>query len=129
MASLWEVPIIYVLELNHLAQSTEIKKITAGSIEERFKAFGIETFTLKSTHVGELIEFGTKIINSVRKDSRPRAVIVEADRLCAHSKSDDNRKKEEINFALDPINILKNNIKNYKVLELEAKNFIQELTL
>ena len=96
MASLWELPIIYVLELNHIAQSTNIHKILAGSIQDKFQAFGIETNYIKSTDVIELIEIGTKTINNVKKNCRPMAVIVEADRLCAHSKGDDDRSENEV---------------------------------
>ena len=87
----------------------------------------IETNYIKSTDVFELIELGTKTINKIKKNSRPMAVVVEADRLCAHSKGDDNRKKEEINFALDPIFILENKIKNFEHLRQKAQNFITEL--
>ena len=56
MASLWGLPIIYVLELNQMVQSTDLQKITAGSIQDRFKAFGIKTKYITSTNVFELIE-------------------------------------------------------------------------
>ena len=127
MASLWELPIIYVLELNHIAQSTNIHKILAGSIQDKFQAFGIETKYIKSTDVIELIELGTESINNVKKNCRPMAVVVEADRLCAHSKGDDDRQKEEINFDLDPINVLTNKIINLEELKQEAQSFITEL--
>jgi len=127
MASLWELPIIYVLESNLMAQSTDIKKITAGSIQHRFEAFGIETNYIKSTDVFELIELGTKTINNVKKNCKPLAVIIEADRLCAHSKGDDTRNKEQINFSLDPVIVLNNNINNFENIKQEAQEFIKQL--
>ena len=127
MASLWGLPVIYVLELNRLAQSTDIRKITAGSIQDRFKAFGIKTNYIKSTDVFELIEIGTKTIKNVKGNFRPMAVIVEAERLCAHSKGDDDRKKEEINYALDPVILLESKIKNIEDIKQEAQSFVTDL--
>ena len=47
MASLWKAPILYVLENNHIAQTTPIDKAMAGDIDTRFKAFGIPTHQLE----------------------------------------------------------------------------------
>ncbi len=127
MASLWKLPIIYVLELNHLAQSTNIEDITAGSIEDRFKAFGIDTKYLKTTDVFELINESDSIIKKVRLEGKPFAVIVETERLCAHSKGDDDRTKNEINSNMDPILTLENKIDNLEQLKDEANDFIKRL--
>lgn len=128
MASLWNLPIIYVLELNKVAQSTALEKITAGSIQNRFKAFGIKTKHIATTDVFELNELGEELINDVRGNSKPVAIIVEADRLCAHSNGDDNRNKDKIRFDLDPILILKNKLTNYDKIKKQAQEFITELT-
>ena len=127
MTSLWGLPIIYVLELNQIAQSTDLQKITAGSIQDRFKAFGIETKYISSTNVFELIEWGGGIIKDVKENCKPMAVVVEADRLCAHSKGDDDRPKEKIRFDLDPVLILKNKLNNFDSLHKEAHGFITKL--
>jgi len=127
MASLWGLPIIYVVELNQIAQSTDLQKITAGSIQDRFKAFGIETKYISSTNVFELIELAVGIIKDVKENCKPMAVIVEADRLCAHSKGDDDRPKEKIRFDLDPVLILKNKLNNFDSLHKEAHGFIIKL--
>lgn len=127
MASLWELPIIYVLELNHLAQSTKIKDITAGSIEDRFRAFGIETKYLKTADVFELITEGDSIIKKVRSEGKPFAVIVETERLCAHSKGDDDRNKDEINSSKDPVLIVEKKFDGFDKIKREASNFIKEL--
>jgi len=42
-ASLWGAPILYVLENNHIAQTTPTRLALAGTIPARFAAFGIPT--------------------------------------------------------------------------------------
>ena len=116
-----------MVELNQIAQSTDLQKITAGSIQDRFKAFGIETKYISSTNVFELIELAVGIIKDVKENCKPMAVIVEADRLCAHSKGDDDRPKEKIRFDLDPVLILKNKLNNFDSLHKEAHGFIIKL--
>ena len=51
MASLWKVPILYVLENNHIAQTTAIDLAVAGNIAARFDAFGIPSTQLSSSDV------------------------------------------------------------------------------
>ena len=51
MASLWKAPILYVLENNHIAQTTNIDLAVAGSIEARFNAFGIPSTQLNTSDV------------------------------------------------------------------------------
>ena len=41
LAALWELPVLYVVENNHIAQTTPIELALAGSLSGRFAAFGI----------------------------------------------------------------------------------------
>src|SRR4030043_1286461 len=46
MAALWNAPILFVLENNKIAQTTEIELSFSGDIASRFKAFGIPSYQL-----------------------------------------------------------------------------------
>ena len=46
IASLWKLPVLFVVENNHYAQSTPVELELAGSIPARAAAFGIETAEL-----------------------------------------------------------------------------------
>ena len=51
MASLWQLPVLFVVENNHYAQSTPVELELAGSIAARGAAFGVETAELDTTDV------------------------------------------------------------------------------
>ena len=125
MSSLYSLPILFVLEQNNISQSTPIEKITSGSFQKRFESFGIETKKIKSSNIYDLIKYSTSLIKKVRKKSRPYCAIVEADRLCAHSKGDDFR--NNLKSLNDPVKFLQRYNKNFDVLNSNAKNLIKNL--
>lgn len=125
MASLYNLPILFVVEQNNIAQSSDIKLITAGSFQKRFDAFNIKAKKIKSSNIFSLIKIANKLVQEVKYKSRPLAIIVESERLCAHSKGDDYRKKINNNF--DPINVLSIKKKERKKITENSKNFIENL--
>src|SRR6516164_4765319 len=54
LASLWKLPLVVVLEDNEWAQSTPVGANLAGSMSDRFAAFGIPVFEIDSTDVEEI---------------------------------------------------------------------------
>ena len=56
IASLWKLPVLFVVENNHYAQSTPVELELAGSIAARGAAFGVETDELDTTDVEEIHE-------------------------------------------------------------------------
>lgn len=96
LASLWQVPILYVLENNHIAQTTPIELALAGSITGRFAAFNILAIELDSSDVIEIHAQAGELISQVRKFCAPRALILHTCRFGPHSKGDDTRPKAEL---------------------------------
>lgn len=106
--SLWGLPILIVLENNHIAQTTPVEWAVAGDIEQRFKAFGLPTSLIDSSDVLEILPLAQKLIQEVRSERVPRVLIIETARLGTHSKGDDTRSPREIEILWqerDPIAI------------------------
>lgn len=96
MISLWQLPILIVLENNHIAQTTPDSLAIAGSIPKRFEAFDIPTVELDSSDVLEILPLAGDLVEQVRSTGTPRALIITTARLGAHSKGDDTRSSSEL---------------------------------
>lgn len=96
MISLWQLPLLIVLEHNHIAQTTPSQLVIAGGIPQRFEAFGIPTTHLDTSDILEISSLAQELIHSIRSTRAPRALIIETARLGSHSKGDDTRPSEEL---------------------------------
>ena len=96
MASLWNVPLLFVLEHNGQAQSTPTRYEHVGSFEDRVRSFDIEVETLNADEVMVVLGAATRAVKQVRRRNRPLFLILHTHRLCAHSKGDDHRPEEEL---------------------------------
>ncbi len=105
LATLWDLPLLVVVEDNGWSQSTPSHVNLAGSIRGRFEAFGMAVQELDSTDVVDISEIAARAVSHVREERRPCALILHTYRLCHHSKNDDNRPREEVEarWALDPL--------------------------
>jgi TPP-dependent pyruvate/acetoin dehydrogenase alpha subunit len=96
MAALWEAPILYVLENNHIAQTTPPELAVAGDILARFAAFGIPAHRMDSSDVLEILPVAAELMAEVRRHQAPRVLVIDTCRFGPHSKGDDTRPAEEI---------------------------------
>jgi TPP-dependent pyruvate/acetoin dehydrogenase alpha subunit len=96
LASLWQVPILFVLENNRIAQTTPIDQAVAGSLAERFTAFGLSVDELDTSDVCEIAPVAEHKIRQVRALKKPEALIINTCRFGPHSKGDDTRAPELI---------------------------------
>jgi len=97
IASIWNLPVIYVLENNKVAQSTDSKQTLAGSVKKRIEGFGLKYLKTNVWSIEHMLEVFEDATNHARKNQKPVFIEVEAYRLMSHSKGDDNRNPEEIN--------------------------------
>jgi len=108
LASLWKVPILFVGENNHIAQTTPVGLSIAGDIKTRFNAFDIPVNELDSSDVVEILARVNKTMTEVRKNLAPQAIILNTCRFAPHSKGDDTRSITEISqmrSERDPVRI------------------------
>jgi TPP-dependent pyruvate/acetoin dehydrogenase alpha subunit len=96
LASLWQAPILFVLENNRIAQTTPIEQAVAGSISGRFAAFGLPVNELESSDVLEIRAAAEDAFRAIRTEGRPQALLLHTWRFGPHSKGDDTRPEAEI---------------------------------
>ncbi len=99
IASLWQIPVLFVVENNRYAQTTPIALGVAGSISARFTAFDIKHWERDTTDVLEIHAAAEEALGYVRRQTRPAALILHTYRFSAHSKGDDIRDRAEIEQA------------------------------
>lgn len=122
MASLWSVPILFVLENNKIAQTTPVWMNLAGDIPQRFSAFGIPSNELDTSDVLIILALARDVITEVRQSRTPRALILNTCRFGPHSKGDDPRPKEEINnlrMTRDPLTIHAKRLQSQEIKAIE----------
>ena len=107
IASLWQLPVLFVVENNHYAQSTPVELELAGSIAARGAAFGIETDELDTTDVevisktalanlNAINEAAGRAVSRIQETGAPFFLVLNTYRFSPHSKSDDQRDPAEI---------------------------------
>ncbi len=124
MASVLNLPAIFVCEDNGFAESTSSSYAVAGSLVERAKAFGLDSYEVDGTNFFEVYDTFKEIIENVRSGKGPGFLHVKTNRVYGHFEGDaQTYKTKEENEAIrnnkDPIKIFKK-----KVIEsglLEAK--------
>jgi TPP-dependent pyruvate/acetoin dehydrogenase alpha subunit len=107
IASLWQLPILLVLENNFYAQSTPSHLQVAGRIVDRASAFGVDSTELDTTDAAEIHEVAGEIVSAIRARRRPHFLVLNTYRFSPHSKGDDFRDPDEIARARerDPLTV------------------------
>ncbi len=95
LASVWHVPLLFVVENNGIAQTTYTKETIGGDIEARGAAFGLTTWRL-SDDEPDFCRRVAAIVDQVRNRQRPGFLVIDTRRLGPHSKGDDLRPTEEM---------------------------------
>jgi TPP-dependent pyruvate/acetoin dehydrogenase alpha subunit len=96
LASLWNLPLLFVVEANGFAQSTPTARQLAGSFTQRAEAFGVRAMEGNGNDLAAVMALARDAVATVRKDSRPAWLVLHTYRLGPHSKGDDNRSAAEL---------------------------------
>jgi TPP-dependent pyruvate/acetoin dehydrogenase alpha subunit len=124
MASLWGVPILFVVENNHIAQTTPDKAAIAGSLPNRFKAFNIPSQEIDTSDVQQIRKISISILEEIRTNNSPQALIISTCRFGPHSKGDDTRDEsviDQLKKERDPIQIQANRLNPDQKEKIEQK--------
>jgi 2-oxoisovalerate dehydrogenase E1 component len=98
LASLWKLPVIYVIENNKYAMSVPIERATANlNLADRACAYGIEGEVVDGMDVLAVREAVTRAVNRARQGAGPSLIECQAYRWYGHSRSDPRkyRSREE----------------------------------
>ena len=137
LASLWKLPVLYIIENNLYGMGTSIDKSSAGDdLYKRAIPFGIPGSIVDGMNVFKIIEAADKAGKYVRSGKGPYILEVQTYRYRGHSMSDpaQYRTKEELESykSKDPIQIvydkiIKKKIASAKELENINKKIINEI--
>ncbi|MEO6024740.1 MAG: thiamine pyrophosphate-dependent enzyme [Burkholderiales bacterium] len=100
LASIWDAPVLFVVENNGIAQTTYTSTVIGGSIEARGKAFGLNTWQLVDS-AATFTRDVAKIVAEMRGAGRPGLLVIDTKRLGPHSKGDDLRDEQERKAIMD----------------------------
>lgn len=130
LASVWNVPLLVVVENNGIAQTTYTRGTIGGSIEERGAAFGFATWRLADDDA-EFCRKVAAIVAEVRATGRPGFMVLDTRRMGPHSKGDDLRAGEELAGirSRDPLAALGRLLPDATRSHIEARNatFLEEI--
>lgn len=129
LAALNEVPILFVLENNGIAQSTLFEENFRGDISDRIKGFALDYYYTDSREFKSMNDVVSKAIENARNNN-PTFLEIKSYRLKSHSKGDDNR-PEILIKELNDKDLLKNelkkqNIENNDEFDKFLKNLLDE---
>jgi TPP-dependent pyruvate/acetoin dehydrogenase alpha subunit len=105
IASLWKLPIVFLVEQNGVAQTTPTELQMAGSLAGRCAAFGIPVADISGSDLDETLAAAGEVIDATRAEQRPHCLVSHAIRLGPHSKGDDTRDPAMLQaaWAKDPV--------------------------
>ncbi len=139
LASVWKLPVIYIVENNHFGMGTAVKRVSAvEDFDVKAGGYDIEGRTVNGMSVIEVYEALSKAASEVREKRVPLLLDIKTYRYKGHSMSDPAkyRTKEELEAykQQDPILLLKADMldagllkeDDYQALDQEAKQIAQD---
>jgi len=129
MAALWNLPVLFVVEDNGIAQTTPVKSGVSGRISNRAKPFGIKSFRYAGTNVLDVYKLASEVISYIRTERKPAWLYLKTVRLGPHSKGDDTRSDEEMlkENKKDPLLIFRKEISDWSSIEQKCEQDVLEV--
>jgi len=133
LASLWNLPVLFLCENNQYGMSMASEKAVAGeSIASRGKSYGIESIQIDGNDVEAVYESVSTFKDEILSNNRPKFIEAVTYRYRGHSKSDRNlyRTSEEINFwkdEKDPIKRYIGKLLEQGITEVDLKEIDEEV--
>jgi 2-oxoisovalerate dehydrogenase E1 component len=130
LASIWNAPVLFVVEHNGIAQTTYTRDTIGGDIVARGKAFGLAAWRLsdRDANFSEQVE---RVVQETRENRRPGMLVIDTGRMGPHSKGDDLRhvsEHEELATG-DPLLALGKQLSEEQVASIQSacKSFLAEV--
>ncbi len=141
MASLWNLPVVFIIENNRYGMGTAVGRAMAQQdVVKRAESYAMIGTSVDGQDVFAVRDAMAEVIERARSEKRPTLIEVRTTRFMGHSMSDaasgTYRSKEELDESLrrDPINLLKDSLKRdgaisddeYAKMDDEAKAIAQD---
>lgn len=141
MASLWKLPVLFILENNGYAMGTSVQRSAAGELHRRGEGFGVKTIRADGMDLLAVRAAAAEAVAYIRAGHGPVLLEVKTYRYRGHSMSDPAKYRtkdevEEYKQNHDPIEQLKAYITkeklagedDFKVIEKDVKAIVQDAT-
>ncbi|MDR1488225.1 MAG: pyruvate dehydrogenase (acetyl-transferring) E1 component subunit alpha [Holosporales bacterium] len=118
MASLWNLPAVYIIEDNQYAMGThKSRAIAGGSLKTRGDSFGIPCIEADGMNLFDVIDKSKQALEYARRGDGPIIIHTDTYRYKGHSMSDSAtyRTREEVDNVRknrDPVQLVRNFLKN-----------------
>ena len=135
IASLWKLPVVFVIENNEYGMGTSVKRSSSGnSLAERGKGYGIEFEIVDGMDVLAVRDAAEKAAEYCRSGNGPFILEMKTYRYRGHSMSDPAKYRtrdevDEIRKNSDPINNIKEILLKSGIKEEELKTVDAEVKL
>jgi pyruvate dehydrogenase E1 component alpha subunit len=133
MASIWKLPVIYVVENNGYGMGTSFSRVSATEMGKKAAAHGVPATVVDGQDVMATFAHFQHLVASVRQGGGPQFVDVECYRFKGHSMSDPvsgtYRSKEEVEDRkenADPIKLLRDRMFSAELLTPEELTAIDQ---
>ena len=132
MASLWKLPILYVIENNMYGMGTSTKRAAAGELYKRGAGFDIPGEQVDGMDVFKVRDAAEKAFKHIRDGNGPYILEVQTYRYRGHSMSDPAkyRSKDEVSHYKDdhdPLLIIKEVMTDQGIKEDEIKEIDKDI--
>ena len=105
LASIWDLPVIFVCENNRYAESTPFEySVAGGSVSNRAEGYGMPGVTVDGQSVLDVFEVAKEAVARARSGEGPTLIEAQTYRYLGHAGHDDPltyRSKEEQSFYMD----------------------------
>lgn len=133
IASLWNLPCIYVIENNEWGMGTHVDRAISveGIAEKKAPGYGMKAYTFDGMDFFNCYAGFQHVFDEVKKTSRPVLIEILTERFKGHSVSDPGlyRSREDLSKCMerDPLNIMLKTLISFKMLnEEEYKAYDKE---
>ena len=135
IASLWKLPVVFVIENNKYGMGTSVNRSSAGdNLSDRGKAYGIVSEVVDGMDVIAVRDAALKAIDYCRSGKGPYILEMKTYRYRGHSMSDPAKYRtrdevEKIRQNSDPIESIKSLLNKFGLKDENLKNIDSEIKL
>ena len=129
LAAIWSLPVIFVCENNHYAQSASIERMVAQpDLSRRGEAYGVTSVNVNGMHLAEVYEAAAAAVERGRSGAGPTMIVADTYRYLGHMAGDTEIYRSSDEVARwkenDPITHLAASLRRLDVIDDSALDTI-----